>query len=90
MTEHLARFVIRDRLHVRCLPQNLDEAFVEQVSSPYLKAIKMQDGRTHYEWGYAVDHTSLIAGKKRKFFTSFSPPIIWPRNGSCRMRRSNS
>jgi phage terminase large subunit GpA-like protein len=55
MTEHLARFVIKERIHLRCLPVTLDEFFLEQVSSPYLKAIKLQDGRTAYEWGYGCD-----------------------------------
>jgi phage terminase large subunit GpA-like protein len=55
MQEHLYRFVIKERQHPRNLPVNLDEPFLEQVTSAHLAALKMQDGRTAYEWRYGVD-----------------------------------
>ncbi|MEN3369958.1 MAG: hypothetical protein V7609_2101 [Verrucomicrobiota bacterium] len=77
MTEHLARFVIKERMHARYLPVNLDEPFLEQVSSPYLKAMKLSDGRTAYEWGYGCDPHLFDCWKEAEIFHFvFGPDIL--------------
>ena len=77
MTEHLARFVIKERLHPRYLPAQLDEFFLEQVSSPHLKAMKLADGRTAYEWGYTCDPHLFDCWKESEIFHFiFSPEIL--------------
>jgi phage terminase large subunit GpA-like protein len=55
MQEHLYRFVMKERQHVRCLPMDLDEPFIDQVTSAHLAAVKMVDGRTAYQWRFGVD-----------------------------------
>jgi phage terminase large subunit GpA-like protein len=55
MKDHLYRFVIKERQHARCLPQKLDDLFVDQVTSEHLAAIKMPDGRTAHEWRVGID-----------------------------------
>jgi phage terminase large subunit GpA-like protein len=77
MTEHLARFVIKDRIHSRYVPATLDEFFLTQVSSPYLKAKMLQDGRTAYEWGYGCDPHLFDCWKEAELYHFiFSPEFL--------------
>jgi Phage terminase large subunit (GpA) len=77
MTEHLARFVIKDRIHPRYVPATLDEFFLTQVSSPYLKAKMLADGRTAYEWGYGCDPHLFDCWKLAELYHFiFSPEFL--------------
>ncbi len=77
MKEHLYRFVIKERQHARYLPQNLDDLFLEQVTSEYLAALKMPDGRTAYEWRVGVDpHLGDCWKMAEVFHFIFSPEIL--------------
>jgi hypothetical protein len=77
MKEHLYRFVIKERHHMRCLPAKLDDLFIDQVTSEHLAAIKMPDGRTAHEWRVGVDpHLGDCWKMNEIFHFIFSRPIL--------------
>jgi phage terminase large subunit GpA-like protein len=77
MKEHLYRFVIKERHHLRCLPVKLDDLFLDQVTSEHLAAVKMHDGRTAHEWRVGVDPHLGDCWKMNEIFNFiFSPEIL--------------
>jgi len=77
MKEHLYRFVIKERHHMRCLPVKLDDLFLDQVTSEHLAAVKLHDGRTAHEWRVGVDpHLGDCWKMNEIFHFIFSPEIL--------------
>jgi hypothetical protein len=76
LSEHLYRFCMKERQHVRFLPQDLDEAFMEQVTSAHLAAIKMVDGRTAYQWRFGADPHLGDCWKEAEIFHFILTPQV--------------
>jgi capsid protein len=81
MSEHLARFVIKERQHAR-LPVNLDEPSSSRSPAPYLAALKIADGRTALR--VALRHRSALVRRWKEaeifHFIFMEAPRSWRRN----------
>lgn len=83
MKEHLYRFVIKESAHALYLPVNLDEPFLEQITSEYLAEILLRDGRRAYEWKVGVDpHYGDCTKLGEIFRFLLSPEILVKRRAA--------